>query len=509
LLNLTTRVSVASSAALAGVLILMALPLVSLFLRHVQIFEVGPEFVTYRVGDAFSLLFDDAHAVRPVQGLPNALLSKLIIDVLYFVFGRAVVEPDILQLYSAIFFVVVLGGTAAVIVARWPKMSPAERAGLAVLAVLPWCLEPTASLLPTPEYWIAEYSFLVASLALMPRLLDRPLPAGAWAGLGLAIKINMLGFALLLLLMLPRRNAKVLGLFALGIAAAYLSLLLLYAGLRPGLAFEMLRAQLLFYIHPNHSFTYSGPIAAVRDNAHLVFILGLAVILASLSTRNVAQPVGALLWAGLLFYLIYKRPHLTSMASATLAGLFLIALFGSRLSRYSSPLAAAIPIVAAAILCVTPAFKFYPQMQWTGSPSTLDLTTLDSGDILFMPSNWWNASVPLQAFAYNGQMAIRPARIGSDGRPTADAPAFRAVFGEKLLLGNSIYELSLLQTGLRRRMSVVWTRPPDHDDVAFREALASVGASVNEQQVSHRGSTWFVGRAVVPIDRPGSPGVGD
>jgi hypothetical protein len=122
-----------------------------------------------------------------------------------------------------------------------------------------------------------------------------------------------------------------------------------------------------------------------------------------------------------------------------------------------------------------------------------------SGDILFMPGNDWNAATPLQALAFNGGLALRPALMGPDGKPTSNAPAFQAVFGKSVLLGDSPWELILMAAGLNKGLTVTWTRRADSSTspsfAKLQDVLRSNGAAQQERTMVYHGAPWLTGRA--------------
>lgn len=482
-------------------LFLAVLPLLVVFANGVGIFDIAHEFVAYRMGQALSLMFRDTDAFVPaVQGLPNAILSKLLARILFAFYGPAITSATALQTYSALFFATVLSLIAVALVCFWHRATWSARAGIALMALLPWHLTPTWMLLAAPDYWIVEYAFLLVSLGLFTHLQERDalsdravLLLGAWAGLGLTVKISLLGLAPLLFLASRRKDWVAALLFANGAALAYLVVVALYAGLRPSVFFATLHFQLFFYLKPNVSATYDSALTAFTDNGHLMVILAAAVGLAiAQARRNVAESVAALVWVALLAYLVLKRPHFTSVASASLGGLFLIAYVAGRMRSVTVSGATSL------VLMLTPAFVLLPQRQWAHAPPMAQEAMLRASDILFIPDNYWNAATPIQAFAFNGGLALRPVHPDAEGNPSMTAPTFQTLFGPKVILGASERELALLEHGLANGRSVAWTRPATAQGTEpgkLFHILRRLHATIAECEVAYRGGRWLVGRA--------------
>lgn len=491
-----TPSALASPTGLAAVLFCVALPVAVVFANGVAIFDIAHEYVAYRMGQALSLMFGDSF-VPAVQGLPNAVLSKVIVAVLYAFYGSGVVSPAALQLYSALFFGSVFAAIVTALAVFWGELTWPQRAGTALFSLLPWHLQPTAILLVAPEYWLAEYAFLLTSLGLSARLHARDEVSsrgvfllGAWAGVGLTIKISLLGFAPLLFLAIARRDLASGMRFAGGAAAAYLVIVALYAGFQPSAIYDTLLFQATFYLAPNASVMYDSPLSAFTANSHLLLILFVAAGLACAGAkRSPERAAFALLWIALLIYLVAKRPHGTSVASASLSGLFLVAYLAGQLRSLMAPVATAVA------LALTPAFMFLPQTRLWEKQPPLDAALLYQSDILFMPDNYWNAATPLQALAFNGALALHPVYLAADGRPTVSASAFHALFPGKVLIGASERELGMLRSGLQRGMKVSWTRPPERDNASLRKVLAVAGATVREVPAERAGRKWMVGTA--------------
>lgn len=480
------------------VAILAFAPLLSLFARGFQIFDLSHEFVAYRIGDGLAPSFGEGQFVHPVQGLPTALLSKVITLVLYAVFGSKIVSPEVLQFYSALFYLVLLSAAAGTIATFWSSMTISERASIAPLAASPWYLVPTTSLLLVPDYWLGEYSFLIVSLAVWPVVsrsaggLRTCFVVGAWAGVGLAAKVSLIGVLPVLFLALPQRTWANAAYFVLGCVCAYCLLVLAYAGFRPGFAAKLLAFQLAFYIKPNVSQVYPSLRDALASNLPACALLAIAAV-ASIRARSVLG-MATLVWLAVYIYLIAMRPHDTSLASAMLSSLFVGCL---HLQRYGPSVSTS--AIAGAIGIGLGGLPFWELRGVSRSESSE--AAQFRAEILYLPDNYWNAATPLQAFAYNGGLLLRPQRI-ENGRPVSDSPTFRALFGPTVMLGASDFEIEAMVAGLRDGMSVSWTRkrgrPRTPADEALERALNAVGATTTEREMFYHGAWWTFATARGP-----------
>jgi hypothetical protein len=124
------------------------------------------------------------------------------------------------------------------------------------------------------------------------------------------------------------------------------------------------------------------------------------------------------------------------------------------------------------------------------------------GDILFMPSNDWNAATPIQATAYNGGLALREFYFDEHGRPARKTPAFRSLFGSTIAVSDYTPEREYIGLALRQGLTVAWTRPMNSDNTDFNRTLQSAinatGAVAHKEPVEYHGRTWIFGRASIP-----------
>ncbi len=141
-------------------------PIVELFVDHIQMFDIATEFVAYRVGDALSIMFHDSQNVHPVQGSTHRAALQADRTRAHKVYDARLLNPDVLQLYSEIWFATVFIITTVIVAWQWRVLSWPERLGLAILAITPWYM--VISQLFAPEYWCGEWAWLVSTTAIIP-----------------------------------------------------------------------------------------------------------------------------------------------------------------------------------------------------------------------------------------------------------------------------------------------------------------------------------------------------
>jgi hypothetical protein len=472
---------------------------VILTIRGTQFFDVAHEFVAYRIGDALSLMFGEGQFVRPVQGISNALLSKAIVETLYHFFGSRVVEREILQVYSVIFFAAAFIGVLFVVAYNWRILNWSERASVGMMAIAPWYIGGIPSqLMIAPEYWFGEYAFLTCSLAILLGLRRSPgssvfrsVGIGSWVAVGLSTKITLIGIAPIFFVAMPNRSWRHILFASIGGLTTYVLLVAAYADFSIEQTFNMLAFQIGFFIHPNHSQTYSGVLAAFQQNIHIVFLalVALTLVVIELNVRR-DWALCALFWLAVAFYLVAKRPHFTSVTSFSLLLFFLVAFFTARGYR---PVAA----TAAVMVMIFLSREALPIGFRTDNTSALE-EKFGAKGIIFMPDNNWNSAMPVQAFAYNGGLAFRPVFDGPNGPSyNGGAEALRSIFPDVVMVGASESELKLIAHGMRAGMAVSWTRPQKEDGAhpLLLAAIADAGAEITESLVYYHRRWWYFGKA--------------
>jgi len=132
-------------------------------INGISIFDTYAEFVAYRVSDALSIYFGESDGVRPVQGIPTALISKYVTLVLFWLFDKELLTRPVLQIYGLAVYGVLFLILATSILMVCRRLRWIQFAGLAAVALYPWYVSgPSISLLAAPEYWLGEYVFLVS-----------------------------------------------------------------------------------------------------------------------------------------------------------------------------------------------------------------------------------------------------------------------------------------------------------------------------------------------------------
>ena len=395
------------AAAPALLILAIAAPIAAVLFR-VDYLMITPEFIAYRIGDALSVMAGEAYHVRPVQGLPTALVSALIVRVLYAIYGAAITTPQVIQIYCAAFFALIIGGLTLVIWVTWPQLPAARHIGICVLALLPWYgFGPRIGLMVAPDYWIGEYAYLIASVpvfaAVSRKALLQPYLLGVWVGLGVAIKITMFPLGLVLIAVYPAMDGRAALKMIAGGVAVYIGLAFVYLAGSAVDAFGLLAEQMRFFALPNTSKEYAGLVSAMLANPGPA-LLGSAAIVCSLLTvrRSRTLAASALIWIAIDLYLIKVRPHGTSLTSVSIGFLFLIAILPST----KEVVAVGAAIVASSLFLPLNAtiLRFWIESPPLSSPKPPEI---EEADIVYVPTGDWNDGAPLPLFGYNGQLALR------------------------------------------------------------------------------------------------------
>lgn len=474
--------------ALVILTILTIFPLFHLVVTSSSLIAIGPEFVYYRVGNAYSLIIDESFSVLPVQGLPNALVSKWIVQCQLF-FGMDIAAPATLQAYCKIFYSLVI---AALLVAFLITVTSANyqtsMAWSVGLFFLPlWYLGGASfGLLASPEYWLCEWLYLGVTLLAFLWLGDRhtlglSLVLGIWAGIGIATKISMLPVAVLLFGYTLRQfgwKSILHGiLFSVGIAASYLGIIYCYAGWDQGIA--ILQFQYQFFLSPNDSATY-GNINDVLANNPLSLVYGIAAVISGLAyfalKRTFVSFCESFLGLGacLLFgYLLYKRPHDSSLASALIGMLFWNAYFLLRMPEipqfrfsvtYASVFLLCWPFLNTGVL--NEWFHKHPiesRQYFHYMRESAKFCNFDDAEktMMFMPDNQNNSFCPLHGLAYNGGIGIYPMEMSNKGQLSykVGGRAINSLFGNVVVVGGTDAEINGLRMELVQKSNIFWAEP--------------------------------------------------
>ena len=490
-------------ATYALTLLLSALPVILVFAVGLQFFDKATEFVAYRVGDAFSILLHEPQNVHPVQGMATALLSKIIVKILYAIYGVHFADAPVLQLYSAIWFTVIFSIVAFCVGHFWLILTWPQRIGISFLAIVPWYVGgPIPDLLIAPEYWCGEWAYLVCTAAAVPALLKHveaenniatsvALIIGAWIGIGVGLKVTLIGVSSLLLFLHPRPTIRQLTMIGCGAALSFIIIDFLYV---PNHLPHLLNFQLHFFLFPNDSATYPNWKTAIIANPKILVLAGLVIFLLVAQLKNRAT-IGLAIWTMLYGYLLWKRPHDTSLTSAYISFSFIIAvLCVSKMRAIFVTLG-----VASLYLCSVAFHSGLTHLNFKGSePVDIPSGFAQSG-MLLMPNNYWNSGIPAQAFLYNGNIGFYPVRVDKNGALYYEngGKAVQALFGDLFLVGDDESSYKTIESGLNGCLPLFWTRPDAKNDIStllFLRLKASK-AHYQEQVVSIHGKRWLFGKA--------------
>lgn len=453
--------------------------------------DPAPEFVYYRIGDALALQHGEHQWVRPVQGIPTALLSKSLVAAM----GTSAATREGLRLYGTLWVAIVCTVVAAAMVYAW-STSPLRATGQALMLAIPWWSGIVSiSLLVAPEYWMGEWAYLGLTLALMPFLHRLP-PAwayfaiGLWAGAGASIKITLAPIALVLAAYRGGWAWRCAALLALGAALAFVGFDALYMGFNRLQTWRLFAFQGTFFLKPNVSAYYADAASAFIARAELIVLLAAVLGLCVLNRSRLALAV--LVWCALYAYLVIKRPHDTSLASFGISLAFMAALLALSLRRKSL----ALIIVAALSAGIATLTDFRGARVWAGMPA--DQASQDKqvaqadafysarGPVVwylapYPHTNDWNPAYLPVGLGYNGGLALRPYNV--------EPRAFNAAVPQTSITT----ELSVARAALSAGAAIYWARPPRADPPdLFHEFGSTV---VIETNATFRNAPWIFGKA--------------
>jgi hypothetical protein len=485
-------------------------PVLSLLINGPFMFDVASEFVSYRVSDALSILFEETKRVLPVQGLATALVSKIIIKGLYFLYGERLLQPNILQLYSVGFFAIIGSMTFVFIAKFWLRFNWMQKVSLAIFALIPWFLTPTNMLLPTPEYWFGEYVFLLCSLALLYIIHNgasniSPLLIGMWVGLGISIKINIIGVAPIFFLAHKEINIRNAVFMLCGAVVSYLSIIYAYSGFNLTLATNIFKFQYSFFFHPNKSFMYSKFSECILNNLIFVFLLfNSALIIFTTNKKRVLQSVAAFLWVAMYVLMVSARLHQTSIASALLGFIFITCYLGSIFTNYTRFISLVVFGSAVSFMCCYIGSPYVPYRLF--NKALRQEFNFTPKGMLFIPNNYWNARFPVQAFGYNGQLGLYPSGVDDKGeiKYECGGKVFQKFFNGVLLVGHNEQDWNTIQAGILSGAPLHWAYiksdkyPTDamrDIDIVLKQKLKMLGATIVEKEVSYQSNVCIVGSA--------------
>lgn len=487
--------------------LLIAIPIITIAVTRYPTVDTLSELTIYRIGNAVSLLFGEDTYVSPVQGLPIALLSKLEMWSLSLVRPLAL-TAKMLAVYQAVYFgtLFVLSITAAAW--AWPVMSGVRRGAAILLFACPWILGGASiSLLIEPDYWAGEWTYLVVSFCLLqfpwtrsgsPRTM---VLIGGWIAVGVAMKITLLFIAPLFLLDRESRTGRSLMIAAASFISAYFLMAVAYMD-RISSAIRLLWAQAYFFAHPNALVQWSDLSAAAFSHPFLMALAAAFLVVLLTSRATIIERSAALLWSVVLAYLIWKRPHDTSIASAATVLTFLVAYF----------IRSAPAIVVALVLLIGGAgAENFDRLRWergilqNGWSTGAALNLLQISGMLFMPDNYWNAGLTVQALGFNGLLGYYyRLETGGDGRAKYQegGKAFEALSPGVVIIPDTTYALEIAKRALASGETLWWTRrdpipassiPGSLDRIS--EIVRSSGASVETVKFRANGEDWLLQKA--------------
>jgi hypothetical protein len=490
--------------------LLIAAPITILVMTRYPKFDFLSELTVYRIGNSISVLFGETDYIRPVQGLPIAILSKFEIWVLAFFRSTYVMTAQTLALYQGIYFATLFILAIGALAFSWSTFSVAQRIAASLFFACPWILGGASNaLLIEPDYWVGEWCYLSISLcALAAAKINRNGPVtaisvGAWLAVGAAMKITLLGIAPLFLLLLNDRKARTISIVGCAFAATYVVMALIYmGGVRSG--FQLLAFQAQFFLHPNNQIQWPNIMDELSSQPFFIALFAASIIALAISTERPLTQLFAVAWIAGITYLLWRRPHDTSIASAATILTFIVAYFATRR-------AALISVVM--LLLGGAALQNFDRLRWeaavllTGWGNTESAGLPAIQGMIFLPDNTWNASLAPQAFGYNGELGFYyPIKSGNDGKPAyaEGGKAFQALFPDTVLIAGDANSMTVAEKALKIGVPLWWTRtdplskgssPADFERI--EELVAKTGSTVTTYTfVGRTGAKWLLQRAV-------------
>ena len=124
------------------------------------------------------------------------------------------------------------------------------------------------------------------------------------------------------------------------------------------------------------------------------------------------------------------------------------------------------------------------------------------GAMVFLPDNYWNAGLAVQAFGYNGQLAYDyPITNADDGHPRygSGGKAFQALFPDTVMIQDTPYTLKVAETALLAGIPLWWTdrETMPADEVPGRaerlqDMIRKTGATVETYGISAPDGQWQI-----------------
>jgi hypothetical protein len=464
-----------------------------------------PELTAYRIGNAISLLFHEKDYIRPVQGLPIAILSKSIIwAILPFL---PVISPQAISIYMFAYFGALILAAAIAILAAWPRMSGPQRIMVLLLFVCPWVLGGAPfDLIAEPDYWAGEWSYLIVSACLLAAAPKMPAwSIGAWLAVGVAMKITLIGIAPLFVLASQERSPRHIATICVSFIATFVLIDLVYmGGLSTGL--RLLKFQLSFFAHPNDSVMWPDVVSVLISRPFLLALAAACAAALLFSTAPQFDRFAAFAWLCGFVYLIWRRPHDTSIASAATAMTFVTVYFVRTWN---------LTAVTLAVLLSGAAANGFDRTAWIAdlarnghkSQSITSPIPKISG-MFFQPDNYWNAGLAVQAFGYNGELGFYyPIESTPNGKPKyqTGGKSFQALFPGVVMIADSAATLDVASKGLIAGVPLWWTRkdPVQPNSTAgsldrLNAIINKAGAKIETFRIIVDGHPWLLQKAQVP-----------
>lgn len=486
--------------------LLVALPIIAVATARYPTFDFLTELTVYRIGNAISLLSDEKEHVLPVQGLPVAMLAKFEIWALGAARSTYVMNAATLHLYLGFFFGTLFALATATLAWSWGPLTAQQRGAALLLMACPWLLGGAPIwLLLEPDYWAGEWCYLVISFCLLEIVKEnrdhRYMPAmiGAWLAVGLAIKITLLGVGLLFLIALGNCRPKVMAWLVVSFVAAYISMVAAYMGDATS-AMHLLVFQLKFFAHPNDSAQWTNVFAEIASRPVLLSLIVACLFLLVTSPEDRIMRSAALLWLVGISYLLWRRPHDTSIASAATVLTFVTTYFIR--TKVSLAVVTALVFYGAA----STSFENIRSIRATiASGSATDYGQIPNiSGMLFMPDNYWNAGLAVQAFGYNGELGLYyPIHTAANGNAeyVYGGKALRAMFPGVTIITDNGPALDVAERAVMAGEPLWWTQhdpapgAPATNSDRLNAMIARTGAAVETYDLHVIGHSWLLQKA--------------
>lgn len=483
----------------------LAVPVIAAVVSRYPTFEFLTELTVYRIGNAISLLSGEKDYIKPVQGLPVAMLAKLEIWAIGAVRGTYVMNATTLHLYLGIFFGTLFTLATAALAWTWSALTIPQRGSAVLLMACPWFIGGAPmSLLLEPDYWAGEWCYLLISFCLLTIIKNNrdyrymPILIGAWLAVGTAMKITLLGIAPLFIFTLGNYRIKTMAWIAAAFVVTYVGMAALYMG-GPTSTMNLLIFQLKFFYHPNNSEQWANVFTEIASRPFLLLLIAAFVFSLVTSSETILMRGAALFWVLVVAYLLWKRPHDTSIASAATVLTFLAVYF------VQTRIALAVVIGIFAVGATLDDFSRVKFIRGTitASPSQAAIPKITG--MLFQPDNYWNAGLSVQAFGYNGELGFYyPTESAPDGTPrySVGGKAFQALFPDVVMIADSTVTLDVAERGLKAGVPIWWTRqdpirpgatPGSLDRISA--VIERAGAKLETFPIVVGGHHWLLQRA--------------